>query len=272
MSNPAIKWAWAQKVGGHIDRLVLLALADHANPTTHQCWPSQQSLARQAMCSTDSVQRACKRLEASGLITRAKRGDKVGGRASDLYTLLVSDTAELSRTERLKVKPLPAAEGEGVKPQIAGGLSRTAMRQEPKQTQSKELPMVVVEGQTAEPLPNATPALRRLMARQEASNGNKVDGFTYYPSAIAFGQRCGLSDAELDELKRECRTGGNPNGLLKHRITKLASTRLTLPPDVVKLANSRDVAERAAAIAAITAAQLNISPTRKPPKRNGAHP
>lgn len=87
MSLKAITWAWDQdEITEQTDLLVLLAIADHADEHA-RCFPSQGLLSRKARCSTDTVGRALKRLEAAGFLTRAKRPGTGGGRSSDLYTL-----------------------------------------------------------------------------------------------------------------------------------------------------------------------------------------
>lgn len=52
------------------EALVLIALADNAHDDGTCAWPSHATLARRARCSVSTVQRALRRLESSGLITK----------------------------------------------------------------------------------------------------------------------------------------------------------------------------------------------------------
>lgn len=103
MSIQAITWAWEQDAASATDRLILIAIADFCDEN-YQCFPSQKKLAERALCSTDTVQRSLRRLEAAGLLYRQGRGRTFGGggRTSDLITLAieVSVTDKLSRSER----------------------------------------------------------------------------------------------------------------------------------------------------------------------------
>jgi len=51
---------------GGSELLVLLLIANHANDETQECWPSIETLAREARMTTRSVQRIVRRLEESG--------------------------------------------------------------------------------------------------------------------------------------------------------------------------------------------------------------
>lgn len=88
MSLKATTWAWSQdQLSDRLDLLVLLALADYANPDTDCCFPEQKSIAKKARCSVDSVQRALERLQVEGYVTRSRRTTTDGYRTSDLYKL-----------------------------------------------------------------------------------------------------------------------------------------------------------------------------------------
>lgn len=130
-------WAWKQQVRLPVDRLVLLALADHAGDD-HVCYPGQASIAERAMCSVDTVQRSIKRMEAAGLLTRRHRGSSDGGRSSDLFrlnvvmeigksTVLTPKAGEKSRKMRPNLTPQNAeggnaANGGVVKPHNSAGV------------------------------------------------------------------------------------------------------------------------------------------------------
>lgn len=70
------------------DRLILLALVEHANKVG-ECWPSQATLAEYTGYSEKTVWTALGRLQERGLIERSHRGNGKGGRSSDLIRLLI---------------------------------------------------------------------------------------------------------------------------------------------------------------------------------------
>jgi hypothetical protein len=93
MSVKALTWAFDQMTELPVDKLVLLALADFANEA-HECWPSRRVLAIRAMCSTDTVDRVLKRLEASGCIKKELRVADRAGKTSSIYTLVGMNGAQ----------------------------------------------------------------------------------------------------------------------------------------------------------------------------------
>lgn len=71
MSWPAVRWALHDAdVANSADRLVLIALADHANP---KAWPSQSTLAKITKLSERRVRSSLRSLESAGLITAEHR-------------------------------------------------------------------------------------------------------------------------------------------------------------------------------------------------------
>lgn len=87
MSIHLMSWAFDQPVDPAA-KLVLLALADHANGQSGLCIPGQKSLAAQCSMSVRTVQRHLSTLEEAGLISREPRMRGEGrGRTSDRYYL-----------------------------------------------------------------------------------------------------------------------------------------------------------------------------------------
>jgi len=87
MSLDLMSWAFKQDVYPG-PKLVLLALADHANGQTGLCIPGQKLLAEQCSMSVKTVQRHIKALEDAGLLRREARMRGEGrGRTSDRYFL-----------------------------------------------------------------------------------------------------------------------------------------------------------------------------------------
>lgn len=91
-------WAWHQDVEDISAKFVLIALADHAGTTEQMpahlqsCYPGQQRIAMMVGCSVKTVERALKRLEALGLVTRERRMTGDGYRTSDRYVLDLTAT------------------------------------------------------------------------------------------------------------------------------------------------------------------------------------
>lgn len=72
MSIHALKWAWSQQCPNPTAKLVLVALADHAN-ADGECWPTMKSVAALAGVSTRTVHDHIKALEGAGLVERGER-------------------------------------------------------------------------------------------------------------------------------------------------------------------------------------------------------
>ena len=87
MSLDLMSWAFKQPVDPGA-KLVLLALADHANGQTGLCIPGQKLLAEQCSMSVRTVQRHLITLEDGGYVRREARMRGAGrGRTSDRYYL-----------------------------------------------------------------------------------------------------------------------------------------------------------------------------------------
>ena len=74
MSIEAVSWALStQRVATPMQRLVLIAVANHADKRGQSAWPSQETLAEYCCCSSRTIRRQLSELEESGLI---RRGDQ----------------------------------------------------------------------------------------------------------------------------------------------------------------------------------------------------
>ena len=94
MSHFATTWAIRQKGLKPATKLVLWYLADRHNPD-YGCFPSQESLARDAEMSRASVNRHLAALEEIGLIRRVRRTDPATGRVmATRYLLAFEDEFE----------------------------------------------------------------------------------------------------------------------------------------------------------------------------------
>ena len=91
MSVKALTWAFEQPISA-TEKVVLLALADHANEHG-LCWPSVSTLMKRANVGERTVQRAIQSLEEGGFITRERRSRENGSDTSNLYRLMFERTS-----------------------------------------------------------------------------------------------------------------------------------------------------------------------------------
>lgn len=87
MSIEVMTWAFRQKVASPTAKLVLIALADHAN-ADGECWPSMGRVAEIAEISPRSVSRHVTTLEELGLVEKVKRRRQNGHLGSWVYRVL----------------------------------------------------------------------------------------------------------------------------------------------------------------------------------------
>ena len=85
MSIKLMTKAWELKLKAN-DKLVLLALADHANDDG-ECYPSLRKIEAKTGLSKQGLINAIKRLMDLGLIEKQFRTRQDGGQTSNLYTL-----------------------------------------------------------------------------------------------------------------------------------------------------------------------------------------
>ncbi len=125
--------AWSQYRGGHVDKLVLLSLCDHAD---HDglCFPSVATIAAECCASESSVRRSIDALTRSGWLRIVAAGGWIGSR---------------NRSNTYRVQP-PAAAVDG----FAAAQHQRRQRQESNRTAEacQEAPAEAPEGQ-ADPLP-----------------------------------------------------------------------------------------------------------------------
>lgn len=119
MSGKAMGWALEQTTELPVDKLILIAIANFADEH-HQCFPARKTLAKLAMCSVDTVDRAIKRLIDSNMLSKDARLADKGGLRSNCYTLPVGEYGERahnpSQGDSRKMRP-------GGQPQSAATLA-----------------------------------------------------------------------------------------------------------------------------------------------------
>jgi hypothetical protein len=69
VSIGALAWVFDHSQAEGVDRLVLLALANHYHAETGECFPGQRQVAREANCSQATITRAVRRLVELGEVT-----------------------------------------------------------------------------------------------------------------------------------------------------------------------------------------------------------
>lgn len=97
MSVKALTWAFDQPISA-TDKVVLLALADHANDRG-ECWPSVSLLMQRAYVGERTVQRALQSLENGGFIIRERRQRENGSDTSNLYRLMLTKVSQCVSVE-----------------------------------------------------------------------------------------------------------------------------------------------------------------------------
>lgn len=210
MSVKALTWAFDQPISA-TDKVVLLALADHANDLG-ECWPSVSLLMQRACVGERTVQRALQSLEESGFIVRERRRRENGSDTSNLYRLMFTKvsqgvSAEISVDQRgsggVNLAPHPKGEGvtgtggEGViQTGGEGGLHdtpRTVIKNRKKETSSISLDAAFEEFWAAYPkrAPHANPKhpakLLYIKARKElnVSHETIVNAAKSYAATMA---------------------------------------------------------------------------------------
>lgn len=98
MSVFITKPAWESNVESPTHRLVMLALADHADPAGY-CYPSIGRLCRMTGLSESSVKRSIRHLEALGILARAPRLTPAGDRTSNGYRFSKARLSEMRRPD-----------------------------------------------------------------------------------------------------------------------------------------------------------------------------
>jgi hypothetical protein len=89
MAIAALNWAWSQQAPTPTAKLVLIALADHANGEG-VCWPYMAKVAELAQVSERQVSRCIGQLEEAGLLTRRRTRKDNGELGRYVYTLALT--------------------------------------------------------------------------------------------------------------------------------------------------------------------------------------
>ena len=135
-----------------VDRLVLLALANHANELL-ECWPSHETLAREANAHVDTVRKSLRRLDDLGLVdrrTNAAPDSRIPtDRRPNLYRLRLEregrDVLPAGGTDRRDGRDGSSGTGGTRRPtKPSGNHQRTARRPDPGE-QTRPIPPPIEE-------------------------------------------------------------------------------------------------------------------------------
>ena len=97
MSLDALKWAWEQDCPNATSKLVLMALADHAN-SDGECWPSMKRVAKLTGISSRQVSTHIVTLESLGYVTKGNRRRHEGQLRGWEYRVNLRDEATSGST------------------------------------------------------------------------------------------------------------------------------------------------------------------------------
>ncbi|MDB5620434.1 helix-turn-helix domain-containing protein [Tardiphaga sp.] len=136
MSYQATEWARRQVTGGKSRKVLLFAIATYADADGF-CWPSQETLAKDAEMSVDTVQRQLKLLEKQKLLTREHMPKRRGKWRGHCYRLNIGSavlgSAPGAKTTALDLRPNHTASGTETRPH--------SLRHKPsRETSSENLP------------------------------------------------------------------------------------------------------------------------------------
>ena len=175
MSIRCMAWAWSVSTDTSCQKFLLLALADHANDTELECWPSMSFLSEKCSMERRQIQRLLKQLEDQGFIAIERRKNGTSDK-SNVYKLLIpNELMEGAATSR---------GGGGYQPRGGAATSRTNPNNEPKVNPKGERTQIAI------PKPNPKPL---------ALSGEKRDG-KLHEFDVA---RCGICDPPHDWKVRE---------------------------------------------------------------------
>ena len=255
MSVEALTWAFKQHPGSPSAKLVLVAIANHADEHA-RAWPSREVLAAYSDQSADTVSRRLRELEADGFIVREERLRADGGRTSDLIRLVIDRPQSTPPSAICGGPPLQSAEAPPLQsaeapsapvhrppPQLCGGIEPSLNHQintpQPPEGQGRALSDGNEEGQG-----NALPEVEgtQLDALVEAFAG-EPSVVVSRPEAVRAWSRLSSSDqahalARLPRYLDHCRRHKNkvrsPASYLRGRVWEHFDVAPARPVAVVR--------------------------------------
>lgn len=99
MTYKAYDWVWTHKFGSPTAKLVMMAVAKHADEKGI-CWPRVRTLAEFCGISSRTVQRHLKEFERAGLITIQKKYRADGGQTANVYCIALAAVKGVGATDK----------------------------------------------------------------------------------------------------------------------------------------------------------------------------
>lgn len=99
MSYKAYDWVWTHKFGSPTAKLVMMAVAKHADENG-MCWPRVRTLAEFCGISSRTVQRQLKEFERAGLLTIQKKYRGDGGQTANIYCIALPAVKASAPTDK----------------------------------------------------------------------------------------------------------------------------------------------------------------------------
>lgn len=110
MSIEAVAWALRQEVTDPVAKLILIALADHHNASTGECFPSRAALCQVACCGETALKYRLQKLIKAGWIKVEPRHTPSGRQTSNKYTICAlsnhADAPEKAAGGGVSTRPL----------------------------------------------------------------------------------------------------------------------------------------------------------------------
>jgi hypothetical protein len=98
VSFSALNWAYEQHCPNSTAKAILAYLANRANQTNGECWPSIATIVRETQFTKISVRKAIRALVNCNLVTVLDRSDLKRGQLSNVYRLAIASPPVISDT------------------------------------------------------------------------------------------------------------------------------------------------------------------------------
>lgn len=138
MSYKAYDWVWTHTFGSPTAKLVMMAVAKHADEKG-MCWPRVRTLAEFCGISSRTVQRQLKEFERAGLITIQKKYRGDGGQTANVYCIALPVVKGLGATDTAVTGGMSPTTPQPQTPERHGGNDTAVTHQELTREPQKEL-------------------------------------------------------------------------------------------------------------------------------------
>lgn len=144
MSIHLMSLVWEVKFPTHVQKLVMLKLADHSSDDGESIFPAVATLAYQIGCDERSVQRATKAIEGCGLIRKVHHGGR-GAKDTNRYEIDVDLLIKLATNEQelngnANAVQVEECKGDTVPPSAIRRVARVLIRVAPVRNKGGTVP------------------------------------------------------------------------------------------------------------------------------------